>query len=301
MNNRYQAGESQGAFQPGSHDRVLRNKLGVTTPEDMAELELMLLQKLYEAVLADVSPSEALTLAHLKTWHRRWLGNVYEWAGQERSVNMNKGGFHFAVAAQIPRLLTLFERDCLARFTPCHRLEREDLIEAIAVPHVEFILIHPFREGNGRLSRLLADVMAVQAGQGPLDYSAWDAGKIGYFTAIQAGVAGDYTPMRHYVELALWTWTSGLQRASVTCLNLLLPARSLRSIRAMLCPVSMAVELATARMIACLSSGLDRRADVAGMVVLADFMGLILPQRCRQSALTRRVGSRRFRLQGKRE
>lgn len=68
---------------------------------------------------------------------------------------------------------------------------------------MEFILIHPFREGNGRLSRLLADVMAVQAGQGPLDCSAWDAGKIGYFTAIQAGVAGDYTPMRHYVELAL--------------------------------------------------------------------------------------------------
>lgn len=203
MNNRYQVGGSQGAFQPGSHGQVLRNKLDVTTPEDMAELELMLLQKLYEAVLADVSPREPLTLTHLKTWHRRWLGNVYEWAGEERSVNMSKGGFHFAVAAQIPRLLTLFERDFLARFTPCHRLEREGLIEAIAATHVEFILIHPFREGNGRLSRLLADVMAVQAGQGPLDYSAWDADKIGYFTAIQAGVAGDYIPMQRYVGFAL--------------------------------------------------------------------------------------------------
>lgn len=203
MSNRYQAGESQDAFQLGSHDLVLRNKLDVTTPEDMAELELMLLQKLYEAVLAEVLPGDALTVADLKAWHRRWLGNVYEWAGEERSVNMSKGSFHFAVAAQIPRLLTVFERDCLARFTPCHLLQREALIEAIAVTHVEFILIHPFREGNGRLSRLLADVMAVQAGQGPLDYSAWDADRNGYFTAIQAGLAGDYAPMKRYVGLAL--------------------------------------------------------------------------------------------------
>lgn len=71
MNNRYQVGGAQGAFQPGSHDEVLLNKPGVIAPEDMAELELMLLQKLYEAVLVEVSPSDALTLDHLKTWHRR--------------------------------------------------------------------------------------------------------------------------------------------------------------------------------------------------------------------------------------
>ncbi len=68
--------------------------------------------------------------------------------------------------------------------------------------HVEFILIHPFREGNGRLSRLLADVMAVQAGHDPLDYSAWDADKPAYFSAIQAGMAGDYAPMNRLVALA---------------------------------------------------------------------------------------------------
>ena len=46
-------------------------------------------------------------------------------------------------------------------------------MRAIAETQVELIPIHPFREGNGRLARLLADVMAVQAGQDPLDYSAW--------------------------------------------------------------------------------------------------------------------------------
>lgn len=45
-------------------------------------------------------------------------------------------------------------------------MSEEQIIEAIAVTHVELILIHPFREGNGRLSRLLADVMAVQGDTG---------------------------------------------------------------------------------------------------------------------------------------
>lgn len=47
---------------------------------------------------------------------------------------------------------------------PCHHLDGDALIKAIAVTHVEFILIYPFREGNGRQSQLLDDVMAVQAG-----------------------------------------------------------------------------------------------------------------------------------------
>ena len=57
----------------------------------------------------------------------------------------------------------------------------------------EFILIHPFREGNGRISRLLLDVMAAKAGAQPLDYSLWDRRhKDFYFKAIQAGRDGDY-------------------------------------------------------------------------------------------------------------
>jgi fido (protein-threonine AMPylation protein) len=44
-----------------------------------------------------------------------------------------------------------------------------------------WILIHPFREGNGRLSRLLCDVLAVLAGKGLLDYSLWDEHKAFYF------------------------------------------------------------------------------------------------------------------------
>jgi cell filamentation protein len=116
---------------------------------------------------------------------------------------MGKDGFQFAAAAQVPRLLENFERDCLHRYTPCEGADDKALTEAIAICHVELILIHPFREGNGRLSRLLADVMAVQAGHEPLDYSHWDANKAAYFAAIRCGMDADYAPMRELVSLAL--------------------------------------------------------------------------------------------------
>lgn len=203
MNDRYNAGEAQGAYEPGSGDLVLRNRLGVTDPDEMDEIELDLLAQLYQAVLVDDLPDRVLGAADLKTWHRRWLGNVYGWAGMERSVNMGKAGFHFAAAAQIPRLLAVFERDFLARFTPCHDMGDTELAEKVAMTHVEFILIHPFREGNGRLSRLLADVMVVQAGHEPLDYSVWDADKPAYFGAIRAGMAGNYAPMQRLVEAVM--------------------------------------------------------------------------------------------------
>ena len=203
MTDRYAVHGAQGEYQPGSNDRVLVNKLGIQSVEDMDELELELLQRLYEEVLVKHLPNRALTVDDLKTWHRRWLGNVFAWAGHERSVNMGKDGFMFAASAQIPRLLADFERTCLVRWTPCNGMATDALVEAIAITHVEFILIHPFREGNGRLSRLLADVMAVQSGRGPLDYSTWNADKPAYIQAIHQGVQMEYAPMKRLVAQAL--------------------------------------------------------------------------------------------------
>ena len=203
MTDRYAVHGTQGEFQPGSNDLVLANKLGIQSVEDMNDLELELLQRLYEEVLVKHLPNRVLTVEDLKTWHRRWLGNVFEWAGQERSVNMGKDGFMFAASAQIPRLLADFERSCLARWTPCHDMDTDALVDAIAITHVEFILIHPFREGNGRLSRLLADVMAVQSGRLPLDYSTWNTDRPAYYQAIHLGLQMEYAPMKRLVAQAL--------------------------------------------------------------------------------------------------
>jgi cell filamentation protein len=199
---KYDAAGSQSEYQSGSDNQVLKNKLGITVSDDMDDVELVLLKQLYDDVLIEHFPTGGITVAQIKNWHRRWFGNIYDWAGQERSVNMGKDGFQFAAAAQVPRLLQEFERKYLALYTPCTDLDDAALIEAIATVHVEFILIHPFREGNGRLARLLADVMAVQAGYDPLDYSSWDENKQQYIAAIHAGLGGNYVPMMGWVEKA---------------------------------------------------------------------------------------------------
>lgn len=200
---RYEISGWQDSTQPGSGGMVLKNRLSIVSRRDMDAAELELLHKLYLFVLRDNLPLGPVTVRMIRDWHRRWLGNLYDWAGHERSVNMSKGGFPFAAASRIPDLLQAFERDVLLRETPCRGMDHRKLVSAIARTHVEFILIHPFREGNGRISRLLADVMASQAGVGPLDYGAWESDRNRYILAIQAGMSGDYAPMCDRVERVL--------------------------------------------------------------------------------------------------
>ncbi len=123
---------------------------------------------------------------------------VHQWAGRLRNANLTKDGFQFAAADRIPLLIDGFEKQFLARSGELKSLARPELVSYLAECHVEFILIHPFREGNGRLSRLLCDVLAVLAGKGLLDYSLWDEHKAFYFKAIQAGVSGNYSPTRSF-------------------------------------------------------------------------------------------------------
>lgn len=62
---------------------------------------------------------------------------------------------------------------------------------------MELMLIHPFREGNGRLGRLLATLMALQAGLPILEFSEIvDVRKEEYFTAVRAGLDRNYQPMK---------------------------------------------------------------------------------------------------------
>jgi cell filamentation protein len=191
---RYDVNNSEGDFQPGGEEGVLRNRLGLTRKQDIDDAETELLQALYEHVLSD--SSEILTFDDIKRWHHLWLGNLYEWAGSLRTVNMSKGDFHFAAAAQLPRLIDAFEKEFLSRFSELSEMDDEAVVQYLAQSHVEFILIHPFREGNGRLSRLLMDTMAIEAGFEPLDYQLWEDNKDFYFKSIQAGVAGNY----QYIE-----------------------------------------------------------------------------------------------------
>lgn len=189
MTNRYDTStNSEGQFQIGSNDLVLLNKPGITDLSEMDQLELGLLDQLTGALLTELVDDQILSSADLCEWHRRWLGNVYDWAGNYRSVNMGKGDFQFASASLISNLMKTFEQKFLVPMACYKNMNDDELIESLATVHIEFILVHPFREGNGRLSRLLAVVMALQAGQSVLDFSWLDQHKNEYFSAIQAGL-----------------------------------------------------------------------------------------------------------------
>jgi len=129
--------------------------------------------------------------------HKQWLGSIYGWAGAYRSVKITKGNFMFAAAEQVPRLMGAFERGPLRDYTPCRFDAADEQAQALAIVHAELILIHPFREGNGRVARLLATLMGLQADLPPLDFSEI-AGqqRRNYIAAIHAAVGRDYTPMK---------------------------------------------------------------------------------------------------------
>jgi cell filamentation protein len=203
MSDKYDTSQSpEGQYQPGSDDKVLLNKLDITDSADLDEVELGLLDKLTLALLDEVESDQRISAQNLCDWHQRWLGNVFSWAGQYRFVNMAKDDFQFAAAHLIPQLMQKFETDFLDKYTPCEAMSDDELAEALANVHLEFILIHPFREGNGRLGRLLATIMALQAGRPPLDFTYLTEHKEKYIQAIHAGL-DNIEPMKTLFEQVL--------------------------------------------------------------------------------------------------
>lgn len=193
---RYHVDGSEGAFEPGSRGRVLANSRGITRVRDMQAAETAALLDVTDALFDEVQMGQRFTAADLGDWHRQWLGNLYPWAGRYRQVNMSKDGFPFARADLVPGLMRTFERDVLSACTPCEGMDVPRLLSALARTHAEFILIHPFREGNGRLVRLLNTLMALQAGEPVLDFGGIrGARKRDYIGAIHAAVGCDYGPL----------------------------------------------------------------------------------------------------------
>jgi cell filamentation protein len=198
---RYQGHGDEAEHEPGSRGRVLRNLLGVHSTREISRLESERLLAVTEQIIDETEVDQSFTAADLGRWHRTWLGEIYPWAGEYRHVNLARSGFMFAAAEQVPRLMHELERGPLARLTPCRPQPAEAIANALAVVHAELILIHPFREGNGRLARLLATLMALQAGLPPLDFGGI-RGQMRryYFAAIQASMGREYAPISSVFE-----------------------------------------------------------------------------------------------------
>jgi len=190
------SGLTEAQFEPGSGGLVLKNLVGIKSPAEMDVAEASALVKTLDSLVRMYDEAHRFSAYDICEFHRLWLGDIYAWAGEYRQVNVSKGDFMFAVAARVPALMVEFERDVLVRYTPCNFAERDEVVGALAESHVELVLIHPFREGNGRLARVLSTLMALQAGLPLLDFSAI-AGekKESYFAAVRAGLDRNYLPM----------------------------------------------------------------------------------------------------------
>jgi 2-succinyl-6-hydroxy-2,4-cyclohexadiene-1-carboxylate synthase len=102
-------------------------------------------------------------LDHLCSFHRHLFGDVYDWAGELRTVNIVKGTTPFAFAnALVPAASELFSE--LARENFLSGLDLTRFVARAAFYLSELNALHPFREGNGRTQRAFLSQLAISAG-----------------------------------------------------------------------------------------------------------------------------------------
>jgi cell filamentation protein len=201
------ANSPEAEFERGSRTRVLRNRLGIRRKTEMDRVEFEALVVAQEEYLGRIGPHTRLTAAMLCRMHRRWLGGIYEWAGRYRTVELAKGDFRWPPAFRVGQNMDAFEKGVLARCTPCRPGPLVEVARCIAEVHAELLLIHPFREGNGRLARWVSDLMAFQAGLPAPDYGfiGRDAKRkrAAYLEAVRKGYVQNYEPLTAFFVEAL--------------------------------------------------------------------------------------------------
>ena len=194
---------------------MLRNRLGITSVRELGRIESAALLFATQQMIDETRVDQRFTAGEIRRMHQLWLREIYEWAGEYRGVNIAKGAFMFAAAIQIPRLMQDLERGPLHEYTPCRFNTTAAQATALAIVHTELILIHPFRDGNGRCARLLAMLMGLQAGLPALDFGGIrGAKKREYIAAVHAGLSRDYGPMTKIFREVIARTLKSVARAS---------------------------------------------------------------------------------------
>ena len=165
----------------------------------MEEIETLALLKAQEEYLGAITTETVFTADLICRMHGDWLGAIYDWAGRYRNVELEKGGFRWPPARLVAQNMDTVERETLRRCTPCRPGELSRVAGQMAAVQSELLMVHPFREGNGRLARWVTDLMAIQA-KLPAPHYAFE-GKGGasrreaYLRAVVSGYATDYAPL----------------------------------------------------------------------------------------------------------
>ena len=135
------------AFAPGDVLMTLENKLGIKSDVELAREEERLTKlralELYDTGL--LGTFEVGTFAGLAKIHGYLFQDVYEFAGAPRTMNISKGNFRFASVMYLASALRAIDKMPQSTF------------EQIVEKYVEMNVAHPFREGNGRSTRIWLD------------------------------------------------------------------------------------------------------------------------------------------------
>jgi cell filamentation protein len=158
---------------------ILENKLNITHQVELALAEEKIskqkAKQLYDS--GDLSHAEVGTFAGLAYIHAYLFGDIYVFAGKIREVNMSKGNFRFA--SQIYLEPSLQAIDAMPQNT----------FEEIIEKYVEMNIAHPFREGNGRATRIWLDLILKKEIQQVIDWNS--VGREEYLSAMQRSVVKD--------------------------------------------------------------------------------------------------------------
>lgn len=184
-----------------SESEFLPNLLNLYTKEeiDRAEFEGFLLTEI--TLTDELTVSTRFNINYIRRIHKMALGHLYSFAGQYRTVNMAKGSFFFPAARFLSKNMAVFEEEILSKL-PDRYSDKDLLISDISKVHCEFLFIHPFREGNGRTARILANLMARKQGYKGLKFEKIDEVTFDdYVRAVQAAADKDYQRMEKIIRL----------------------------------------------------------------------------------------------------
>jgi cell filamentation protein len=144
--------------------QVLRNKRGLTNFTEWfnAERQLTRVRAVELAARPELVP-RTFDPAHWKAIHRHVFQDMYEWAGEFRTVNIGKDGHGFAPEAQLEE----YAGEILGQVREANMFagrDRAGVVEGLMYTMQAVNIIHPFREGNGRTQRILTEHIAEHAG-----------------------------------------------------------------------------------------------------------------------------------------
>lgn len=152
---------------------VLENKLNITDPSELAREEEKISKKKAKEMFETgyLNTLETGTFETLKKIHKYLFEDIYSFAGEIRKVNIAKGNFRFTPLAYLEESIKNIEKMPQTTY--------EEIIEK----YVEMNIAHPFREGNGRSTRIWLDLILKKELNFVIDWSKVD--KTDYLLAME--------------------------------------------------------------------------------------------------------------------